>query len=262
MHLARQLLRVVTPLAAVAAVALVSSGVAYGDKVPLLGSGTTAPAPVVPGALSSTGLIVAVDPGTVPCSRIAAFSDVEGGDTPGINYDGVLWSGTILFAERFVGQTVGSSGDFDVVSGAPTDPLTPQEGLPGRNLDVFTYTTNVLAGLGPLGFPDLDAIGEGSIAIAFPVAQSQVSFQLVGGNGGSATLSFYRADGSLIDTIDITGLGEFTYGFKTLDGTSSISGILIQSTDPSGMGIDNVCHEPGVVGTRAVSWGSLKTLYR
>jgi hypothetical protein len=120
----------------------------------------------------------------------------------------------------------------------------------------------VLAGLGNLGFPDLDAIGEGSIAISFPAPQAHVSFDLVGGNGGSATLGFYRMDGSLIDNITVTGLADLRYGFATPDGAASIAGILIQNTDPSGIGIDNICHSGGTTGSRAVSWSRIKRLYR
>ncbi|MFI5371616.1 MAG: hypothetical protein ACHQ52_08665 [Candidatus Eisenbacteria bacterium] len=208
------------------------------------------------------GTIVPIDPGLVPCTEIATFSDVLGGDTPGTNYDGFVYSGGLQFAERFVGQTLGYAGDFDAVSGTPVDPLALQVGSPGQNLDVFAYTTNVLAGLGHLGYPDLDAIGEGSIAVYFPAPQSRVSFMLVGGNGGSATLSFYRGDGSLIDDVVVSGLADLEYGFATADATPSIAGILIQNTDPSGIGVVNICHDGGIVSSRSVTWGKIKTLYR
>jgi hypothetical protein len=142
------------------------------------------------------------------------------------------------------------------------DPLQPQEGATGQNLDVFAYTSNVCTGLGALGWPDIDAIGEGSISVTFTTSQARVALDLVGGNGGDATLSFYRADGTFIDSVVVTGLGEFRYGFAMADLSNSIAGVLIQTTDPSGIGIDNVCHEGTVVPTRALSWGSLKSKYR
>ena len=236
------------------------SGTVHADRLPLVG--TVPPNTTEHSATALTGLILIVDPGSVPCDQIVTFSDVLGGETPGTNYDGLLWSGGMLFAERFVGQGLSSSGDFDVVSGIPANPLTPQVGAPGRNLDVFAYVTNVLTGLGPLGYPDFDAIGEGSIAMYFPTPQSRVSFEIVGGNGGSATLGFYRADGSLIDNVVVSGLADLGYGFATSDDAQSITGILIQSTDPSGFGVVNICHAGSIVGTRPLTWGNLKSRYR
>jgi hypothetical protein len=261
MHLAQGVFRVLTSLAAASALTFALSGTARADRLAPLGSGT-ARLGTTSSVTAASGLIVAVDPSSVPCSQIATFSDVVGGDAPGTNYDGLVWSGGLEFAERFMGQTVSSGGDFDVVSGIPMSPLILQVGAPGQNLDVFSYTTNVLAGLGHLGYPDIDAIGEGSIAMYFPTAQSRVSFQLVGGNGGSATLGFYRADGSLIDNVVVSGLADLGYGFATSDGTQSISGILIQNTDPSGIGVVNICHDGSIVSTRSLTWGNIKRLYR
>jgi len=250
-----------TCLVSLPALAFTLLGTAHADHRPLTGPGD--PTPILGRAIvtSVEGAIIAVDPATVPCTQIATFEDVLGGDPPGTNFDGLLESGGLLFAERFQGQSLSYSGLFDVVSGVIEGPLALQQGLPGQNLDVFLFNSNVLAGLGHLGYPDIDAIGEGSMAILFPLPQSKVSFELVGGNGGSATLTFYRNDGSLIDTITISGLADLAYGFETADGTSSIAGILIQNTDPSGIGLDNVCHFGGVVGTPALTWGQIKVLY-
>jgi hypothetical protein len=239
-----------------------SSALAAGpDRTPLLGGATSNVNPhslIVPG----TGHIVAVDPLTVNCRFTATFDDVPGGDNPGTNFDQPLLSGGVLFAERFVGQELSTIGTFDAVAGIPSGPLTLLTGAPGQNLDVFLYSSNVLAGLGTLGFPDLDAIGEGSIAMLFPTPQARLTIQLVGGNGGDARLSFYRGDGTLIDDVTISGLGEATYGFATSDASASIVGILVQNTDPSGMGIDNVCYGDNTAASRTPTWGHLKSAYR
>jgi hypothetical protein len=261
MHLAQAALRRLTTL--ILASALVSGlvGVARADRFPLVGlnsaprQGTSSVNPV-------GGQIVSVDPSLVPCSRVVTFDDLKGGDTPGTNYDGVVVSGGLLFAERFVGQTQGASGDFDAIAGTPSSPLMPQAGDAGENLDVFDYSGNVLVGLGPIGFPDIDAIGEGAIAIFFPLPQSKVKLDLVGGNGGSATLSFYRPNGTLIDNVTVTDLGDLPYGFATSDASASIAGILIQNSDASGIGVVNICYDTSVTNTRIASWGSLKQLYR
>ena len=198
----------------------------------------------------------------MPCLPLVTFDNRAGGENPGTNGDGVVTTGGLSFAERFVGQTLSANGDFDLISGVPTNPLALQVGAPGQNLDVFQYVSNVLAGLGNLGFPDLDAIGEGAIAIRFSVLQSRVSFDLVGGNSGSATLGFYRADGSLIDNVVVSGLADTRYGFATDAGQKIIAGILIQTTDPSGIGVDNICHDNGTTSSHATTWSHIKRLYR
>ena len=262
MHLAQSTFRVLVSLATALALTLALSGTAHANRVPLVGSSATAPSGTISSVTALKGMIVAVAPDSVPCIQIATFGDLLGGENPGTNYDGLVWSGGMQFAERFMGQKLSSSGDFDVVLGSPINPLILQVGAPGQSLDVFAYTTNVLAGLGHLGYPDLDAIGEGSIAMYFPLSQSRVSFQLVGGNGGSATLSFYRADGSLIDNVVVSGLADLAYGFATFNGAPSISGILVQNTDPSGIGVVNICHGGDIVKSHSMSWGNINTLYR
>jgi len=262
MHPAQHPLRVAFFLAACLTLTAVVIRNSNADRTPLIGSGGAPTGSVRSTATAAIGMILPVDPATVPCTQITTFEDVAGGAAPGTNYDGVLPSGGMLFAERFMGQTLSANGDFDVVSGNPSNPLAVQTGLAGQNLDVFDFSTNVLTGLGNLGYPDIDAIGEGSIAMVFPTPQSRVSFELVGGNGGSATLSFYRTDGTLIDAVVVSGLADLAYGFATADGTTTIAGILIQNTDPSGIGVDNICRDGGITGTRAVSWGGLKLLYR
>lgn len=234
--------------------------VGLADRVPLVGPGALIVNAVT--IVSGNGQIVSLDPGEVPCTQFIDFGDLDGGPNPGTNYDGLVALDGMLFAERFAGQSLGYSGEFDVVTGSPSNPLFPQVGAPGANLNVFDYDGHVLNGLGPLLFPDIDAIGEGAVAMLFPIPQSQVRFDLVGGNGGSATLEFYRADGSLIDQVSVSGLADLSYGFGTAGGTSIIAGILIQNTDPAGIGVVNICFGPGVTAARGASWGRLKTLYR
>jgi hypothetical protein len=231
------------------------------DRVPLVGTGSPASFGR-PAVVSGGGQIVPIDTSLVMCSDSVTFSDIAGGGTPGTSYDGVLSSGGLLFSERFIGQSVSSSGDFDVISGSPSNHLKPQPGEPGQNLDVFDYAGNVLTGLGPLGFPDIDAIGEGSIAMYFPAVQSMVKLTIVGGNGGSATLRFYRRDGSLIDEVVVPAMGDLSYGFGTFDGSYIIAGILIQTDDASGIGVDNICYESMPTSARPVTWGNLKRRYR
>jgi hypothetical protein len=260
MNISLACLRRLVALALISSMGSVISAHA-GDRVPLVG---TAPPPAGQPSVTSgeTGQIIPVDPDQVPCLPGTSFAEVAGGAPPGTNYDGVLYAGALYFAERFAGQSVSSNGLFDVISGLPSAPLQPQAGEPGQNLNVFDYAGNVLTGLGPLGFQDIDAIGEGSIAIFFPELQAKVKLSLVGGNGGSASLAFYRADGSLIDEVEVSNLGDLSYGFGTLDGSNSIAGILIQHTDASGIGLIGVCYDVFVTSTHRTTWGSLKRRFR
>lgn len=232
------------------------------DRGPLVG--TSAPPIGLPASTVNSvfGAIVRIDTSLVSCSAPVTFSDLDGGEPPGTNYDGVLSSGGLLFSERFDGQSVAFTDGFDVVAGVPSNPLQPMSGETGQNLDVFDYAGNVLSGLGPIGFPDIDAIGEGSIAIYFVAAQSKVRFSLVGGNGGSATLTFYRRDGSRIDELGVSNLADGPQAFGTLDESYSIAGILIQNTDASGIGVDDICYDEAPVKVHPMTWGSLKRLYR
>lgn len=261
MHLAQAALRRLTTFVMASVLLSALIGVARADRFPLVGSnvaprsGTTSVNPV-------SGQIVSIDPTLVPCTQSVTFDDVTGGETPGTNYDGIVVSGGLLFAERFIGQIQGASGDFDAITGTPSNPLMPQAGDAGENLDVFDYAGNVLTGLGPVGYPDIDAIGEGSIAIYFPAPQSKVKFDLVGGNAGSATVSFYRTNGTLIDVVTVTGLADLSYGFGTADASATIAGVLIQNDDASGIGVDNICYDTSVTNARVASWGTLKQLYR
>lgn len=194
--------------------------------------------------------IAEVDPGTLTCDGNITFDDVTGGPSPGTNYDVVFESDGADFAERFAGQTLSASGNFDVLSGTPSDPLTLQVGAANQNLNVFVNASSqVLTGLGPLGFPDGAAIGEGSFAVLFDFDQSEFGFDLVGGDGGSATVDFFSRDGALIDSIVLSGLSSQSYGFQRAGGVNDVAGITVQNDDGAGVGFDNLCHDvAGVVG--------------
>jgi hypothetical protein len=209
-----------------------------------------------PGPLVSSSMlneIIEIDYYSLNCLGIITFDDVPGGGAPGTNYDAIFESDGALFAERFVGQTLSYSGDFDVLTGSPTNPLTLQAGLPYQNL-VITLEPNtnsqVLAGNGPVGWPDYSSIGEGSFAVIFDYDQSEFGFVLAGGDGGPAIVDFFRRDGSLIDSIEIPNITLGNYGFQRIGGVADIAGVSIHNTDPAGIGIDDLCHtNQGVPGT-------------
>jgi len=179
------------------------------------------------------------------------FESITGGAAPGTNYDELLNFGGVQIGERFAGQTLSFSGNSDVLSGNPTGPLSVVAGEPNQNVAVTTSPadgafTNVLAGLGPLGFPLFNAVGEGSVAILFDNDQSQFGFQSVGGNLGTANFDFFRRDGSLIETLTPTNLTSDFFGFEREGNLNDIAGISIWNTDPAGIGFDNLIFDiPG-----------------
>jgi hypothetical protein len=189
-----------------------------------------------------------------------SFESVAGGVAPGTNYDGLLNFGGVLIGERFAGQVLGASGNSDTLSGSPSGPLTVEPGLAGENTVVFANSgSQVLAGLGPLGFPAFDAIGEGAVAILFDNDQSSFGFRSVGGNLGSATFDFFRRDGSLIDTLMPTGLGVNEFGFLRDGGVRDIAGISIWNTDPAGIAFDDIIfdvpgNDVGAIPLPAAGW--------
>ena len=203
----------------------------------------------IPSVVLAVG-VTQIPAGSLTGTGLITFDDVAGGGSPGTNYDAIFESDGASFAERFVGQTLTPSGDFDTLSGVPSTPLALQIGAAGQNLNVFIHTTsNVLTGLGNKGFPSFDGIGEGSFAVLFDYDQSEFGFELVGGDGGSATVEFFKRDGSLIDTILLGGLSDQSYGFQRDGGLKDIAGISIWNTDGGGIGFDNLIHDvPGVPG--------------
>ena len=198
--------------------------------------------------------ISSVNYGLLTGSQLVTFEDVAGGAAPGTNYDGIFFSNGVGFADRFVGQTLTNAGGFDQLGGAPSGGgLTLLAGAAGRNLNVFVNAgSQVLTGLGPLGFPSNEAIGEGSIAALFSSGQSQFGFQLVGGDGGSAFLSFFGIGGSLIQSITVNGLANAFYGFSRDGGVQDIYGISIWNTDGGGIGFDNLKFDVRSVGGTVV----------
>ena len=172
---------------------------------------------------------------------------------PGTNHDAIFESNGADFGERFAGQSNTPSGNFDVLSGSPTGTLSLAVGAAGQNLNIFigsdTAGSQVLTGLGPLGFPSFDAIGEGSFAVLFDFNQSEFGFDLVGGNGGNAFVNFFGRDGSLISAVTLSGLSTQSYAFLREGGVKDIAGISIHNNDLAGIGFDNLRHDvPGVSG--------------
>lgn len=197
-----------------------------------------------PAALACDAAICFVDPEDLPLTRIVTFEETQSSQGPGHPVNELLPIGGVVFGERFAGQMILAEGDFDQVSGTVLAPLTLVAGDKGQNLSVvFMQGNNVLNGYGPAGYPKRHAQGEGAMAFQFEEAQAALSFDLRGGEAGTAQALFYRDDGSLIAVLDLPPAGEHGYGFRRANGARDISGVLILNTDPQGLALDNLRFE-------------------
>lgn len=198
-------------------------------------------------AQAALASISVVAPATLTGTQFVTFDDVVGGVSPGTNYDAVFTSGGVSFAERFAGQTNTPASGFDVLSGTPSGTLSLAVGNAGQNLSIFVNPisgiSQVLVGLGSAGGLVDEGIGEGSFAALFATDQSEFGFELVGGNGGSATVQFFRRDGTLIDSIILTALANQSYGFKRDGGTFDIAGVSVHNQDDGGIAFDTVRYD-------------------
>jgi len=198
--------------------------------------------------------IIQIDPSLLSGTATVDFEDLGLGNSAQVTFN-TFESGFTLFGERFVGQTLSTSGDFDILAGAPTGPLTVVSGLPSQSVTAIDggagdVGNTAIAGSGPAGYPAANAVGEGSIAILFDFDQSEFGFDIVGGNGGTATAQFWARDGSLLAQIifNLTSSVFDSFGFRSDDG-KVIAGVSIFNNDPGGIGFDNfVSDVPGVPG--------------
>ncbi|WP_328186592.1 PEP-CTERM sorting domain-containing protein [Marinobacter sp. OP 3.4] len=206
---------------------------------------------------SANAAIIEVDYSSLSGIAGANFEDLGLGPNEQVTFDAIFESGNTSFGESFAGQTVTTSGDFDVLTGSPTGPLTLVPGGAVTNITAVDggagdVGNTAIAGSGPDGYPAASAVGEGSIAILFDFDQSEFGFDIVGPNFGSATAQFWARDGSLIDEINFALGGSVfeSFGFVTDDASFSVAGVSIFNNDPGGIGFDNfIFNVEGVPGT-------------
>jgi hypothetical protein len=179
--------------------------------------------------------------------------------------------GTLVFGERLQGQELGFSdgaGDpippstsdpiFDRLSGNPTiDDLRLVTGEPKQNLAVLpdaSAKTNIIAGLGPLGFDSPNGRGEGSIAGIFSsVTTFEFGFSVFGANAAGsnrAVIEFFNYRGILLDTIELSPLIDGEVAFRAdIGGDTGIDAFSIYNTDNGGLGYNNFRYNVFTPGT-------------
>jgi hypothetical protein len=196
-------------------------------------------------ALACGEPVCRVDPESLDLALVITFDEVPSGWDPGYRIDKPLRLPGASFAERFAGQDLGTAGDFDTVSGSAFAPLTLLPGAPGQTLSVVRlFGSNILNGYGPAGYPQVNAQGEGAIAVLFDTDQPAFSFDVLGGEDGTMRVQFLRRDGSEIHAIEITGLGRASLGFLREGAEPDIAGFVLTNTDPQGIAVDNLRFGP------------------
>ena len=220
---------------------------------------------------ASAAEIMQVDYTSLTGTEFISFGSVAAGPGAGTNYDGVTVIDGVGFGERFSGQSVTASGNFDQISGSPSGELGLVAGDPGENFAAFTSPAGVvLSGIGPAGYPVFDAIGEGALSLLFSTDQSEFGFLLAGGSGGNAYVSFFRADGSLIEALTLASLPAVSrFGFSRVGGINDIRGVSIWNDDPTGFGLTAFRHdvasavpEPGTWAMMLMGFGAIGAAMR
>jgi uncharacterized protein (TIGR03382 family) len=114
----------------------------------------------------------------------------------------------------------------------------------------------MMAGCGPNG-----GIGHGSVALLFDEDQSQLGFQIIGQNGSMGVASFFRRDGSLIETLnlDLPGFQSggyspvLSFGFLRDGGVADIAGMSFTNVDLAGIAMDNFIFSNSIPAPGAVA---------
>jgi hypothetical protein len=196
-------------------------------------------------ATTLSAQISQVEYGSLIGTEFISLDAVAGGPGAGTNYDGVTVIDGVAFGERFSGQSLTVLGEFDQLGGLPADGLNLLSGAPGQNFAVFQSPAGkVISGIGPGGFPNNSAIGEGAVSLLFSSGQSEFGFRLTGGNGSNAYVNFFGGDGGLIQSFTLESLPLIaTYGFSRVGGLQDIRGISIWNNDPTGIGLTGFRHD-------------------
>lgn len=196
---------------------------------------------------SRAAIIDFVNPNTISYDTVVDFEALIIG-----NNDYIITTTHAMFGERFDGQDFSENGNYDRLqfgpNGGSSNPLTLLAGPSNRNLALLLSSTTVLAGLGPTGFPNSDAIGTGAVSFVFDANQTEFSFDVVGATGGTLDLFFYHRDGTTIDVVTVQNLSSQTYAFRqSLNLSDRIAGVsFVSRADTGGVAFDNFRFTAGV----------------
>lgn len=175
---------------------------------------------------------------------------------PGHNLDAGFVGAGVRLGSHFAGQEIGTRTGpggqrHDALLGAAAgDPLTLVAGPPGQSLSLAWHRgfgSMALFPLGPDGFPERAARGEGSAAVLFAQDQSLIGLRIHSGypdplgtspRPGAAHVTCLARDGQPVARIDIplaTGITAIGLAFDV-----PVAGCTLTNTDPGGIAIDDL----------------------
>lgn len=190
------------------------------------------PSIILAGGISSAYAAIIQDNTITPIE----LNDFEGQPTAIVDSDLVLPGAS--YSEKFDGQLLSLNGDFDTLSGQPTDPLTLVAGSVGQNLYTSSYEGSMtLAGCGSLNCPNFEGIGEGAVSVLLDYDTDEIGFDVVGSHSGTGTVQIFGRNGDTLATF-IVNLADSFFGFKTTAG-ERIAGISLTNFNGGGIGFDN-----------------------
>ena len=173
-------------------------------------------------------------------SKLIDFDNVMAALGLGSRLDEVLVRDGTTFGERFAGQTRQANSDFDVITGHPFRSLTVIGGGEDQTLGaIHVRGSIVLHGQGSHVYPEVEAVGEGAIAVLFESDQPALAFDIAGGEQGYGTIQFINSQGEQIDSVTYGSLDETSYAFVRQGMQPDIAGFILLNTDPQGISVDN-----------------------
>lgn len=197
---------------------------------------------IMPQAVAAcSAQVCLVDPASLALTQVITFDGTRSSPGPGHPVDDILVMDGAQFGERFAGQAVDPVRTHDTLSGMPRGPLVLMPGAKGQNLAIVNFDGNpMINGYGTAGFPRREAQGEGAIAVLFDADQSAFSFEIRGGDEGSATVTIFARDGRFIAAVPVAPTGEHGVGFLRAGGIADIAGFVLTNRDPQGLAMDTL----------------------
>jgi len=162
----------------------------------------------------------------------AITNDFEGltlGSVPGL----ISQSGA-TYGELFAGQTLGTSGGFDTLSGTPDSPLILEANANTNDNIGITGSDHFIYG-------DInDSVGEGALSILLDTPSDIFGFDVVGTstNVGGFEIDFWSNIGTSLGAFSFSSIVDSFFGFSVTSG-ALISAISITNTDTGGIAYDN-----------------------
>lgn len=186
---------------------------------------------------------------------------------PGRQIAGLIAAPGITLGERFAGQSRGSERRgpadtlYDAPQGRPEAPLRALPGPEGENASVALHRgfgSAALFPLGPAGFPAVEALGEGGLAVVFAADLPALGLRVhadypdpLGTRPPPAPLEIwiYRRDGSLAGRLTVPlshGVNDIALAQSA--GAPAIAGFALRTADPGGIAVDDILYAPALPG--------------